>query len=113
MRDVFWVGSSLSDLKEFSKDVQQEIGYILQRVQEGKFSKKIKKLKDIRRGYSVYEVKSNHKRETYRAVYLENLGDLIYVLHCFHKKSSFGKKTPKKEVNVIRTRLDRAIEHAQ
>ena len=94
MKEVFWVGSSLSDLKEFPEDVQQRIGYTLQRVQEGKFSKKIKKLKGIRRGYNIYQIKSNHNRETYRAVYLDNLGDLIYVLHCFHKKSSFRTKTP-------------------
>ena len=74
MKEVFWVGSSLRDLKKFPKDVQRGIGYTLQRVQEGKFSKKIKKLKGIRHGYSIYQIKGNHNRETYCAVYLDNLG---------------------------------------
>ena len=99
MKDVFWVGSSLQDHKKFPSDVQQKIGYILQRVQEGKFHNKIKKLKGIARGYNVYEIKSDHRGNTYRAVYLGNLGNLIYVLHCFQKKSSFGIGIPRKEKN--------------
>ena len=113
MRDVSWVGTSLSDLKEFPEDVQKKIGYILQRVQEGKSSDKIKKLRSIRRGYSVYEIKSNHKGDTYRAVYLINLGNLIYVLHCFQKKSSFGIATPRKDLDLILKRLMLAREQVQ
>lgn len=109
MRPVFWVGDAKKRLSEFSADVQNEIGSILQRVQWGETPRKTKRL----RGFSgVYEIISKHNRETYRAVYAVNLGDLIYTLHCFQKKSKFGIKTPKKEIDLIRRRLNRAKEHA-
>ena len=66
------------------------------------------------RGFSgVYEIVSNYARDTYRAVYVVNLGDKIYVLHCFQKKSKSGIKTPKKEIDLIRDRLNWAKELAQ
>ena len=58
------------------------------------------------------EIVSDYARNTYRAVYVANLGDRIYVLHCFQKKSKFGIKTPKKEIDLIRRRLNRAEAHA-
>jgi len=33
------------------------------------------------------------------------------VLHAFQKKSKSGIATPKKELNMIKARLQRAIEH--
>lgn len=61
----------------------------------------------------MYEIVRDYKRDTYRAVYVVNLGDMIYVLHCFQKKSTQGIKTPKKEIDLIRRRLNIAKEHAQ
>ncbi|MES2141463.1 MAG: type II toxin-antitoxin system RelE/ParE family toxin [Pseudomonadota bacterium] len=34
-----------------------------------------------------------------------NLGDTIYIVHCFQKKSKKGVKTPKEEVDIIKQRL--------
>ena len=42
-----------------------------------------------------------------------NLGDIIYVMHCFQNKSKQGIKTPKMEIDLIRKRLTRAKEHAK
>ena len=109
MRSIFWVGDSKKRLSEFPETVQNEIGSILHRVQWGETPSKTRPL----RGFSgVCEIRSNHDRGTYRAVYAVNLGDLIYTLHCFQKKSKFGIKTPKKEIDLIRRRLNRAKEHA-
>ena len=65
-------------------------------------------------GFSgVYEIVRDYVGDTYRAVYVVNLDELIYVLHCFQKKSTRGIKTPKKEIDLIRRRLNMAKEHAQ
>jgi len=61
----------------------------------------------------VFEIVSNYASDTYRAVYVVNLGDRIYVLHCFQKKSKRGIKTPKKEIDLIRRRLAWAKELAR
>jgi phage-related protein len=58
------------------------------------------------RGFSgVFEIVSDYDRDTYRAVYAVKIGDEIYVLHCFQKKSARGIKTPKKDIDLIRRRL--------
>ena len=38
-------------------------------------------------------------------MYAVKIGERIYVLHCFQKKSKSGKKTPKKEIDLIKRRL--------
>ena len=56
----------------------------------------------------MYEIVSNYAGDTYRAIYVVNLGEMIYVLHCFQKKSKFRIKTPKKDIDLIRSRLNLA-----
>jgi phage-related protein len=48
----------------------------------------------------------------YRAVYVVNLGERVYVLHTFQKKSKTGLKTPQPEIRLVRARLRRAVELA-
>ena len=109
-KPVVWVGSSLEDLKEFPADVQDEMGYALYVAQIGDKHSKAKPLQ----GFSgVMEIRSNYKSDTYRAVYTTKIGDEIYVLHAFQKKSKRGIGTPRKEINLIKRRLQRAQELAQ
>ena len=58
------------------------------------------------------EIKSDYDKDTYRAVYAVKLGDEIYVLHTFKKKSKKRIKLPKEDMEVIRQRLKRAQEMA-
>lgn len=109
-RPVIWIGSSLKDLKKFPEDVQDEIGYILYQVQIGEHHGKIKPLKGFR---GVMEIVSDYDKDTYRAVYAIKLGDEIYVLHAFKKKSKKGIRTPKEEIEVIKQRLKIAKEIAK
>ncbi|MCC6545307.1 MAG: type II toxin-antitoxin system RelE/ParE family toxin [Nitrospirae bacterium] len=52
-----------------------------------------------------------HDTNTYRAVYTVKLADTVYILHVFQKKSKSGIATPKKELELINARLQRAKEH--
>jgi phage-related protein len=104
-KPIIWVGASLDDLKQFPEDVKDEIGYALYLAQIGKKHPNAKPLK----GFSgVMEIVSDHEGDTYRAVYAVKLGDKIYVLHAFKKKSKRGIKTPKQEIDLIKARLKRA-----
>ena len=51
--------------------------------------------------------------DTYRAVYTLKLGDAIYVLHVFQKKSKRGAAIPREEMNLIRKRLQDARQLAR
>jgi phage-related protein len=42
---------------------------------------------------------------TYRAVYTVSIGESIYVIHAFQKKSKAGIATPKPEMELIWQRL--------
>jgi phage-related protein len=55
------------------------------------------------------ELRKNHDGDTYRAMYIAKLAEKIYVLHCFKKKSSRGKATPQKDIEMILTRLKIAV----
>jgi len=59
------------------------------------------------------EIISDYDTDTYRAVYATKLGEKIYVLHTFKKKSKRGTKPPKKEMEMIKQRLKRAQEIAK
>ena len=97
-----WVGTSYKDLKAMPEPVRHEIGYVLWRAQEGKPHHKTKQLKGLP---GVMEIVCDYDTNTFRAVYTAQIGEVIYVLHCFQKKSKRGIATPKQELDVIRKRL--------
>ncbi len=105
MRSLKWVGSSLKDLTQFPCEVQQEMGYALYVAQMGGMYIHTKPFKGC--GAGVYEIVSDHNKNTYRSVYVVNIGHTVYVLHAFQKKSKVGIKTPQEEVNIIKDRLKR------
>ena len=107
VRPVRWVGSALRDLKEFPRAVQRDIGQALYAAQCGVAYPSIKALKGFR-GASVLEIGSPFETDTYRSVYTVQFGSAIYVLHAFKKKAKKGRKTPKKEMDLIKTRLEAA-----
>jgi len=111
IKQLVWMGSSLKDLKKFPETVKDEIGYILYLVQIGEYHQNITPLTGFPGG--VMEIKSYYDKDTYRSVYATKLGDEIYVLHAFKKKSKKGIKIPKEDIEVIKQRLKRAEELAK
>jgi len=107
-KPLYWIASSLEDLKKFPDDVQDDIGHALDIAQSGDKHPSSKPLKGI--GSGVYEIVENYNTDTYRAVYTVHFEDAVYVLHCFQKKSKKGIQTPKQEIDLIKKRLLRAID---
>lgn len=103
VKKLIWLGSTLDDLKLFPEEIQDEVGYALHCAQMGETHQSAK----LFRGYGsgIYEIVSNFNTDAYRAVYIVNLDDCLYVIHAFQKKSKSGIKTPKTELNIIETRL--------
>ncbi len=54
------------------------------------------------------EVVSDHRGDTFRAVYTVRFQDRVYVLHAFQKKSKKGIATPRPDIDVMKQRLARA-----
>ena len=61
-------------------------------------------------GSGVFEIALPFKGEAYRVVYAVQLGDDVWVLHAFQKKSKKGKATPKHEIDLVKERLKRLKE---
>ena len=104
-----FIGSSREDLRDFPEEVKQDIGYALFEVQKGGKPASAKPLKGFG-GAGVLEIIENFDGDTYRAVYTVKFQKVVYVLHCFQKKSKHGIKTPQKEIDLIKQRLKTAEE---
>ena len=103
MRDVKWVGDSLDQVQSFPKPARKIVGEALNAAQSGLKHINAKPLRGV--GSGVLEIAARYDTNTYRAIYTVRLGESIYVLHAFQKKSTRGIRTPKKEIDLIKQRL--------
>ncbi len=104
VKPVFWIGSSRDDLRAMPDQVRRDIGQALYTAQQGATDPAAKPLKGFG-GARVMEIVERDRSGTFRAVYTAQLGDAIYVLHVFQKKSKRGIATPKHDIDLIRRRL--------
>ena len=109
MKPLFWMGSSLRDLKALPEEVQRVIGRELMDVQFGGHPLNAKPLRGL--GSLVFEIVEDFDTDTYRGVYTVRFNAAVYVLHAFKKKSRRGNETPHHDIELIRTRLKQAEEH--
>lgn len=106
------MGSSRGDLTAMPDAVRKDFGGALHAVQEGRSPEQAKPLKGKIKGAT--QLSEDHDGDTYRAVYTVELEDVVYVLHCFQKKSKSGIATPQADIDLIERRLkDARALHAQ
>lgn len=105
-KPITWMGSSRSDLTKMPDGVKKDFGGALHGVQEGRFPEQAKALKGKLKG--AIQLSEDDDGDTYRAVYTTELDDLVYVLHCFQKKSKSGIGTPRADIELIERRLKAA-----
>ena len=102
-KPLYWVGSSLKNVRGFPEDVRAEAGYGLYLAQLGGKHPNARPLRGFS-GASDQEIAVDRKGATYRIVYtLIKQG--VYVLHAFQKKAKKGIKTPKHEIDLTSERL--------
>jgi len=112
LKPVYWMGSTLRDLRDSPEDVKDGIGYALELVQRGEKPANAKPLKGFG-GASVLEIVEDFDSDTWRAVYTVAVANAVYVLHVFQKKAKKGIATPKKEIDLVKQRLRDAIAHGK
>jgi phage-related protein len=109
----FELGAPRANLASFPEDVKDAMGYAIYIAQRGGKHADAKPLQGFG-GAGILEIVEDHAGDTYRVVYTVRLAGRIYVLHVLQKKSKTGIKTPKAEIDLIRSRLKRAEEeHAR
>ena len=58
----------------------------------------------------MFEIALRFQGDAFRVVYAVQLGEEVWVVHAFHKKSTRGIKTPKREIDLVKDRLKRLKE---
>jgi phage-related protein len=111
LRPLVWMGNSRRNIQAFPVEAQKTIGDELQLIQFGGMPKDAKPFKGV--GSGVFEIALRHATEAYRTVVAVQLGEKIYVLHTFQKKSKKGIATPKQEIDLIKQRYKEAKELAK
>ena len=88
-------------------EVQQTFGFALYHAQIGLLHPDAKPLKGFGSA-GIVEIVEDWRGSTYRAVYSVRFAQVVYVLHCFQKKSKKGIETSKRDMDLIRDRLKEA-----
>jgi phage-related protein len=107
-KPVVWMGDSRETLRGFPQAVREKIGFALYEAQMGEKHVDAKPLRIF--GPGILEIVSDHRGDTFRAVYTVRLAGRVYVLHTFQKKSKTGIATPKADMELVKRRLKRAVE---
>jgi len=105
LAEVVWLGDSRDVLRGFPVPAQRDLGYALYRVQLGQMPPDSKPMKTV--GSGVYELREQDERAWYRVFYLKKIANVVYVLHCFEKRTG---QTEKKDIEVAQERLKRLRE---
>jgi phage-related protein len=108
VRSVIWLGDSRKQVKEFPPEVRRSLGSALYDAQKGEKAPSAKPFKGV--GSGVFEIAIRFKTDAYRAVYTVQIGEQVYVLHAFQKKSKSGSKTPPQDIELIKRRYQQAVE---
>ncbi len=107
-RPVSWIKAARKDFEGFPVGVQDEMLRALTIVAEGSHPDIAKPLKGL--GSGVFELALRFRGDAYRVVYAVQLGDDVWVVHAFQKKSKTGIKAPGHEIDLVRERLKRLKE---
>ena len=100
MKPLRFMGDSLKRLREFGLGAKQDAGYQLDKVQRGEQPDDFKPMPSIGKG--VEEIRVWDESGTYRVIYTARIGDAVYVLHAFQKKT---QTTSKRDIELAKIRF--------
>ena len=95
-----FLGDTLEVLRAFPGNVRRDAGFQLDKVQRGEEPDHWKPMSIV--GAGVKEIRIRDESGAFRVIYLANLADAVYVLHCFQKKT---QATRKEDIKLARSRF--------
>ncbi len=107
-RPISWIKAARKDFEDFPVPVQTETIRALIVAAEGRMADGVKPLKGFNDG--VMEIVLRHRGDAFRVIYAIQIGDDLWVIHAFQKKSTQGIKTPKHEIDLVHERIKRLKE---
>ena len=107
-RPVSWLTPARKAFEEFPEDAREIIVDALSVAAERGKAGIAKPMKEL--GSGVFEIALPYRGNAFRVVYAVQLGEDLWVVHAFQKKSTQGIKTPKHEIDLVKDRLKRLKE---
>jgi len=107
-RPISWIRAALREFEKFPDEVRTTCLIALTIAAEGGKSDLAKPMQGL--GSGVFEIALPFRSDAFRVVYAVQLGNDLWVVHAFQKKSTRGIKTPKHEVDLIKDRLKKLRE---
>ncbi|HEV2900104.1 MAG TPA: type II toxin-antitoxin system RelE/ParE family toxin [Pseudaminobacter sp.] len=100
MKRVEFLGDALVELRKFPEAARKEAGVQLHKVQMGLDPSDWKPMATV--GAGVREIRIRDEAGAFRVLYVANVGDAVYVLHAFQKKT---QQTAKRHLDLATSRL--------
>jgi phage-related protein len=107
-RPISWLTPARKAFDDFPEGTRETMIDALSVAAEGGKAGIAKLMKGM--GSGVFEIALPFRGDAFRVVYTVQVGDDIWVVHAFQKKSTHGIKTPKREIDLIKDRLKRLKE---
>src|SRR5271163_1243547 len=107
-RPISWIKAARKDFDRFPPGAQAACLTALTMAAEGAKPDIVKPLSGL--GSGVFEIALPYRGDAFRVVYAVQVGDDLWVVHAFQKKSTQGLKTPKREIDLIAERIRRLKE---
>ena len=104
-RPIGWIRAARKAYETFPAAVRDRVNTALTIAAEGGKADIAKPLKGLDPG--VMEIAVRYRSDAWRVVYVTEMIGHLWVIHAFQKKSKTGIKTPKAEIDLVRTRLAR------
>jgi phage-related protein len=102
-RPISWINAARKAFDSFPEGAQSICLSALTMAAEGGKADIAKPMKGL--GSGVFEIALPYRGNAFRVVYAVQLGTDLWVVHAFQKKSTQGIKTPRHEIDLIRTRI--------
>jgi len=107
-RPVSWLMRARKDFDGFPAGARETILDALSVAAEGSKAGIAKPMRGF--GAGVFEIALAYRGNAFRVVCAVQVGDDLWVVHAFQKKSTQGLKTPKREIDLIAERIRRLKE---
>jgi phage-related protein len=102
-RPIRWIKAALKDFEKFPEGARTICLTALTIAAEGSKADLAKPLKGL--GPGVMEIALPYRGNAFRVVYALLIGDDLWVVHAFQKKSVKGIKTPRHEIDLVEDRI--------
>ncbi len=107
-RAISWITGARKEFEKFPEPAQSICLAALTIAAEGGKADVAKPMSGL--GSGIFEIALPYRGNAFRVVYAIQLGEELWVVHAFQKKSTQGIKTPKHEIDLIKDRLKRLKE---